>query len=70
MTDNPFELNPDYQKEFLRKYPQWIFHNCWKPYNGLRGFNLFNFWWWENGTLGVCLLNFGVEYNPYHEDAE
>lgn len=55
MTTNPFEVDPKWQKEFLKKHPRWVFHNCWKSYKGLRGFNLFNFWWWENGTRGpVC----------------
>ena len=70
MIDDNFEVDPKYQKEFLKKFPRWVFHNCWKPYMGLRGFNLLNFWWGEDGTRGACLLNFGVEYNPYHEGAE
>ena len=66
---NIFEPDPEWEREFLRTYPRWRFHNCWKPYHGMSGFSLVNVWWWKDGTMGINLLNFAVEFNPYHKEA-
>ena len=55
-------------KEFWRAWPRWNFRNCWKGYRGLYGFNSFAFWWTKGGSIGLTVLNFAVEFNPYHEE--
>lgn len=72
MNDNPFELDPDGQKDFDKRFweawPRWKFHNGWASWNGLRGFSLFNIWWSKGGSVGVVFFSFGIEFNPHHKE--
>lgn len=59
----------EFNKQFFAAYPRWRFHNCWKGHDGMYGFGLFGIWWSVGGSMGITVLNFGLEFNPHHRES-
>lgn len=76
IESNPFLYTKEEEEEFDRRffaaYPRWTFRNLWRAdprYPKIRTFSLFSFWSSNKGTKGITLLNFSIEFNPYHQES-